>query len=147
MATLPLSADDHELIERLAELLIPMGMTPIEARVQGLLIVSSSPLTLDEIVAALGVSKSSVSVATRELERHGAATRFTERGTKRVRYGLMEGAGGFLSAQLAFLGSIGELLRDRATTSANAATSRRFQAMGHFYLRIHDALKTALAED
>lgn len=147
MAGAALSSDDRALIEELATLLAPMGMTPIEARVQGLLIVSSSPLTLDEIVEALGVSKSSASVATRALERHGAATRFTERGTKRVRYGLMVGAGSFLSAQLAFMGAMGELLRERGQSVPDADKAARFQDMSRFYLRIHDAMKAVLAED
>jgi DNA-binding IclR family transcriptional regulator len=124
-----------------------MGMTPIEARTYGLLMIRAEPLTLDEIVELLGISKSTASVATRQLERHGAARRFTERGTKRVRYGASERATGFLSAQVEFLGAMGSLLRTRAQTLPGEAAASRLLDMGAFYLRVRDALCAALDED
>lgn len=142
-----ISPEDEQLIKELATASIAMGMTPIEARIQGLLTISPEPLTLDQIGDLLKVSKSSVSVATRELERHGAALRFTESGTKRVRYGIAERSTGFLSAQVEFLGTIGNLLCRRAAASPRSATTARLQDMGTFYLHIRDALITALSEN
>jgi DNA-binding transcriptional ArsR family regulator len=144
MADSALSSEDRGLIEDLAAAAVPMGMTPIEARVHALLMISFEALTLDEIVALLDVSKSSVSVATRELERHGAAQRYSERGTKRVRYGISERSTGFLSAQVDYLGAIGNLILERAEKLPGHAASSRLQVMGSLYLRIRDALENVL---
>ena len=82
-------------IETLARLIIPMGMPPIAARMQGYIMLSPEPLSLDELVEGLGISKSSASVAARLLERYGIAKCHTERGSKRVRYGMAGHGGGF----------------------------------------------------
>lgn len=139
-----LNPNDEQLIEELTGVFIPMGMTPIEARIQALLMISTQPLTLDEIVELLDVSKSSASVAARELERHGAAQRFTERGSKRIRYGLADRSAGFLTAQVGFLGAVGAILRKRADGSPGHPASARLRDMADFYLRIRDALEAAL---
>jgi DNA-binding transcriptional ArsR family regulator len=131
----------RDFIDRLSALLVPMGMTPIEARVHALLIVLPEPVSLDEMVDLLGVAKSSASVAARELERHGVTVRVKEKGTKRVRYALAEHGGGFLAAQVIFLGEMGELLRGHAAGAGDA----RIAGMGDTYLRLHHAIKDALA--
>lgn len=138
------SANDKQLIEELTGIFIPMGMTPIEARVQALLMISPEPVSLDEIVDILEVSKSSASVAARELERHGAAQRFSERGSKRIRYGLADHSVGFLSAQVGFLGSVGNVLRNRADGAPGHPASARLRDMSDFYLRVRDALEAVL---
>ena len=92
--------DDEAFIEAVASLFIPMGMLPIAARMNGYLLLRKDPMTLDELVEALGVSKSSASVAARVLERYGIARRFTERGTKRVRYGASDWCDGYLAQQV-----------------------------------------------
>ncbi len=139
-----LSAEDRRMIDELAQALMPMGLTPIEARVQALLTISLEPLTLDAMAGKLRVAKSSVSVAARELERHGAAERFTERGSKRIRYGIVTYGGGFLAAQVEFLGTMGTLLQRLAAASAQDATSARLLDMGNFHLLVRDALAAAL---
>jgi DNA-binding transcriptional ArsR family regulator len=131
-------------IEALARLVIPMGMPPIAARMQGYIMLSPEPLTLDELVAALGVSKSSASVAARLLERYGVVRCYTERGTKRVRYGVAELCAGFLAEQARFIGSMAGLLQDRAAAEAGAGTAKRLRDMAAFYARVHEALESAL---
>ncbi|TME15072.1 MAG: HTH domain-containing protein, partial [Chloroflexi bacterium] len=48
-------------------------MPPSLGRIHGLLLLSDEPISLDEIAAKLGVSKTGASVVTRDLERVGAA--------------------------------------------------------------------------
>jgi DNA-binding transcriptional regulator GbsR (MarR family) len=55
-------------------------------RVFGLLLASDEPLSLDEIAAQLGVSKSGASVAARDLERAGVVHRMGTQGSRRVLY-------------------------------------------------------------
>lgn len=47
---------DDAFIQAVGALLIPMGMPPIAARMNGYLLLSEEPLSLDELVAGLGVS-------------------------------------------------------------------------------------------
>ena len=135
---------DAKSIEELAAILLPMGLTPIEARIQALLTLHPEPLSLDELVEALNVSKSSASVAARELERHGSLQRFSEPGSKRIRYGIMDRGGGFLVAQVNFLGAFGSALHKQARAAQSRKTAARLKRMGDFYLRVRDALEGAI---
>jgi len=133
-------------IEALARLVIPMGMPPIAARMQGYIMLSPVPLTLDELVEGLGVSKSSASVAARLLERYGVLKCHTERGTKRVRYGMAEYGGGFLLEQMRFIGAMADLLKSTAAGRAEGKAEARLTEMGAFYARVHDALEAVLTD-
>lgn len=62
------------------------GLAVTFGRVFALLLVSEGPLSLDEIAQQLEVSKSAISVATRDLERAGVARRLGEPGSRRVLY-------------------------------------------------------------
>jgi len=138
--------DDQSFIEALAGLLIPMGMPPIAARMHGYLLLSRSPLSLDELVAGLDVSKSSASVAARILERYGIVRRLTEPGTRRVRYMVCDRCAGFLAEQALFLGSMGTLLTDWATGHPRDSRATRLKDMGEFHLRLRDAIETVMNE-
>jgi DNA-binding IclR family transcriptional regulator len=133
-------------IEALARLVIPMGMPPIAARMQGYIMLSPVPLTLDELVEGLGVSKSSASVAARLLERYGVVRCYTERGTKRVRYGIAERGGGFLLEQMRFIGTMADLLKTTAAAQPDGTAAARLTDMGAFYTRVHDALEAVLSD-
>lgn len=131
--------DDEAFIQAVAALMIRMGMQPIAARMYGYLLLSNEPLSLDELVTGLGVSKSSASVATRVLERFGIARRFTEPGTKRVRYGISGRCDGYLVEQIQFFDAMGHLLKGRATTHPRDQTVGRLLELGDFYLRLRAA--------
>src|ERR1700757_2096900 len=116
-------------IEELARIVIPMGMPPIAARMQGYIMLSPEPLSLDELVAGLGVSKSSASVAARLLERYGVVQCFTERGTKRVRYGVAARCAGFLEEQARFIGAMAALLQSTAAARPGVSVAARLADM------------------
>lgn len=136
---------DDPFIDELARLIVPMGMPPIAARMQGFIMLCPEPVSLDELVAALGISKSSASVAARLLERYGILRCHSERGSKRVRYGTAGHCGGFLAEQARFIGTMAALLAGRAETETEPATAARLRDMAGFYRRVHQALDTALA--
>jgi HTH-type transcriptional regulator, osmoprotectant uptake regulator len=131
--------DDESFIHAVAALMIRMGMRPIAARMYGYLLLSREPLSLDELVTGLGVSKSSASVATRVLERFGITRRFTTPGTKRVRYGISGQCDWYLAEQIRFFDSMGHLLKERATAHPRDRTSELLQGLGDFYLRLKAA--------
>jgi HTH-type transcriptional regulator, osmoprotectant uptake regulator len=135
-------ADDEAFIQEVASLMIKMGMLPIAARMYGYLLLSKAPLSLDELVTALGVSKSSASVATRALERVGIARRITTPGTKRVRYGISGPCAWYLARQIEFFDSMGHLLKGRANAHPRDRTSGLLQELGDLYLRLKAATET-----
>src|SRR5258708_39419678 len=62
------------------------GLTLTAGRLFGLRLVSPTPLSLDDIAATLGVSKSGASAAARDLERLGIIGRQGTSGSRRIVY-------------------------------------------------------------
>jgi len=140
MTNHPAQCDSEVFIQDIERLLIPMGMSPIAARINGYLLLSADPKSLDEIVENLRISKSSASVAARMLERYGIVRRVTEAGTKRVRYSISGRCDGFLAEQIRLFDAMGQLLKERSRARPGAPTSGRLRELGDFYLRLRDAM-------
>ena len=81
-----LSTAERRFIDDLGQLYAHYGIAPTFGRVFGLLLLQDNPLSLDEIAAQLQVSKSTISVITRELERSGIVRRLGVPGSRRVLY-------------------------------------------------------------
>jgi predicted transcriptional regulator len=73
-------------VDDLGHLYARFGLSVTFGRAFALLLLSEQPLSLEDLAAQLEVSKSAVSVATRDLERIGAARRSTSAGSRRVLY-------------------------------------------------------------
>ncbi|MBE1582484.1 GbsR/MarR family transcriptional regulator [Nonomuraea angiospora] len=63
-----------------------MGWPPMAGRAAGVLMLSESPMTMDELQAALNASKGSVSETTRLLVVSGTVRRFKEPGSRQYVY-------------------------------------------------------------
>ncbi|HUH78007.1 MAG TPA: hypothetical protein VLZ53_11635, partial [Devosia sp.] len=133
MATSELSPDQRRFVEDMAALQIPCGMQPGTASLYAYLLLCEEPVSLDAISSALGMAKSSVSVAARSLEQFGLARRHTEPGTKRLRYGASDSYSGFLMAQARLLDDIGRLAEGRAKEVARGVSLRRLRYLASFY--------------
>jgi DNA-binding MarR family transcriptional regulator len=81
-----LDADQLLFVDDLGQFYARYGVAPSLGRVHGLLLLNDEPVSLDEISARLGVSKTGASVVTRDLERVGAARRRVQTGSRRVLY-------------------------------------------------------------
>jgi DNA-binding transcriptional regulator GbsR (MarR family) len=62
------------------------GRSRVGGQLLGILLLADAPLSLDELAARLAVSKASVSINARELERHGVAIRVSFPGDRRDHY-------------------------------------------------------------
>jgi DNA-binding transcriptional regulator GbsR (MarR family) len=82
----PLEPHLRRVVDDFGQLFARYGLPLTFGRVFGLLLISDDPLSLDDIAASLGVSKSSTSVTARELERLGIARRFAIPGSRRIVY-------------------------------------------------------------
>ena len=77
-------------IDGFGVILETLGGSVTNGRVLAYLLLLPAPASLDQMAADLEVSKSSVSVAARTLERAGAVRRIPQRGSRRVLYEAME---------------------------------------------------------
>jgi DNA-binding transcriptional regulator GbsR (MarR family) len=73
-----------------------LGMPRITGQIYGLLFLATEPLSLDDIVAVLGVSKASASMGTRQLQAWGAIRQTWAPGDRRDYYLVVEDLGGLL---------------------------------------------------
>lgn len=138
--------DQRRFIDDMAALLLPWGMQPGTANLYAYLLLCDAPVTLDEIASALGMAKSSTSVAARALEQFGLARRHAEAGTKRVRYSASESYSGFLANQARLLDDLGRLAETRAHGVAEGATLRRLRYLGAFHRKMAATITGRIAE-
>lgn len=80
------AAARRRFIDDLGHLYARFGLSVTFGRAFGLLVLSDTPVSLEDLAAQLAVSKSAVSVAARELERVGIVRRSTSPGSRRVLY-------------------------------------------------------------
>jgi DNA-binding transcriptional regulator GbsR (MarR family) len=138
------SAREEGFIEDMAGLLVPWGVPPAAARLYGYLLLCPQPVSLDEIAASLGISKSSASVAARLLESYTLARRHREPGTKRALYAVADNYEGMIGQQNRLLDALAARLSAGAEIVRSKEASARFQEMAEFYLLMRDAMDDAL---
>jgi len=140
LARKKLGTDDRRFIDEIAALLTPWGMSGVTARIYGYLLLSADAVTLDQIAEDLQISKSSVSVSARALERSSLARRSGERGSKRIFYEASETCGTAIGERIVMLGSMAKLLQSRAETVSSDAAKQRLEKVAALYLLMRDAV-------
>ena len=91
MAESATSTESAAFIERMGLFWESEGLPRIAGRLFGLLFLQSEECSLDEMAAALGVSKASVSTDIRRLERMGFVERISRPGDRRDYYAIARG--------------------------------------------------------
>lgn len=134
----------QDFILEMARLLVPWGVPETAARLYGYLLLSDGPVSLDNIVADLGVSKSTASVAARLLEMYTLARRRSQGGTSRILFEASEDYDGMLRAQTRSLEQLADLLQKGAQATRTKATRDRLKVMAEFYLVNRNAMESAL---
>lgn len=76
----------RRFVDDIGQLYARFGLSVTFGRVYAFLLLHDGAVSLDEIAEQLDVSKSAVSVATRDLERAGVARRLSAQGSRRVLY-------------------------------------------------------------
>jgi predicted ArsR family transcriptional regulator len=127
-------------MDEVASLMAPWGWSRHIARIFAYLLLRESPATLDEIAGDLGISKSIVSVAARELEQYGNARRHSQAGTKQILYSAPEKRYGPFPQQAAMMGQMAALMLRQPSESA--AVTERLAGVATFL----DAMRQAIDE-
>jgi len=135
---------DWAFVEQVAQVLIPWGVAQTTARMYGYLLLVAEPVSLQQITADLGVSKSSASVAGRQLEMYTLARRRGERGTRRIFYEVSDNYEGTLTGQTRMLQALAELFRTHARRAAPGPARERLVEIADFCQVMFEATETAV---
>lgn len=81
-----LTDEQHRFVEDLGRYMATYGVPATSGRVIAYLLLNTRPVSLDQMAAELEISKSSASVAARQVELFGLARRIGQRGSRRVLY-------------------------------------------------------------
>jgi DNA-binding transcriptional regulator GbsR (MarR family) len=133
-------------LQRMAQLLVPLGVPQTAARLYGYLLLSDEPVSLDRIVAELEISKSTASVAARLLEMYTLVRRSGQRGTRRVLFEVSDDYSGMIVAQKRMLEQLASLIKEGARGSKSRKTRERLSTMAEFYLVNRHAMDAAQRE-
>ena len=137
--------DERRFVEDVARLLTPWGVPPVAARLYGHLLLCPRPVSLDEIVEDLGISKSSASVAARLLESYTLAHRHSEPGTKRALYAVADDYEAMIRQQNRLLDALAGQLNAGTGVAASKTVSARLEEMAEFYLTMRGAMEDAMS--
>lgn len=130
----PLSGDLHRFIEDLGRYLSQWGLSRTVGRIWGYLLLSSEPVSLDQIADDLQISKSGASVATRQLESYQFVRRSGERGSRRALYEVTNLTDArFLDMVLASYRSLSDLLRSGVRATDDGVVHARLEETSEFF--------------
>ncbi|MEV4312314.1 hypothetical protein [Actinocrispum sp. NPDC049592] len=142
--------DEHGFADRLGRFFEANGLPRAAGRVMGRLLVCDPPEpTFDELVEAVGASRSTVSVAAQLLIRLDLVERFSVPGQRRDRYRLRDDAWtSMLKQDIAAARQLRALADDglRVVGSQPPARQARLRAMREFSVFLEEAYTPILAE-
>ncbi|HET6315932.1 MAG TPA: MarR family transcriptional regulator [Chloroflexota bacterium] len=130
-------ASEHErqrFVDAIGAFFTRYGAAATVGRVFALLLTSDEPLSLDDIAARLGISKSGCSVAARDLERLGLIHRHVTRGTRRILYEAHDDMLSLFDAQFARIRQQRSLFAQGESLVHSARAKERLRRM----LDLHD---------
>ena len=138
------SKDKRRFVEDVARLLTPWGVPPVAARLFGHLLLCPHPVSLDQIIEDLGISKSSASVAARLLESYTLAHRHREPGTKRALYAVADDYEAMIQQQNRLLDALAGHLSAGAGIVPSRDVNARLAEMAEFYRVMRGAMEDAM---
>lgn len=136
--------NQRRFIDDVARLLTPWGVPPVAARLYGYLLLCPRPVSLDQIIQDLEISKSSASVAARLLESYTLARRHSEVGTKRALYAVADDYEAMLRQQNQLLDALTKQLNAGTGIVATTEVNARLQEMAEFYRVMRGAMEDAM---
>lgn len=136
--------DEHHFVDHVATLLVPWGMPQTTGRVYGYLLLQTEPVSLDQIVEELELSKSTASVSARQLVDSKLAKRHGVRSSKRILFSATDKYDELYAAHCALLGEIGTLMKNAADEVATGSASRRLREMSRFLFQVRKTIEGIL---
>lgn len=140
-----LTTPEKHFIEDMGRLMLAWSLPRTTGRVYAYLLMRPDPSTLDDIAKDLGVAKSAVSVATRQLVSFGMARTHTERGSRRLRFDAIYDLGGVFAAREVQTRLFMERLREGARAASSGSVRRKINDMTDAMREMVDQLSALAA--
>lgn len=147
LSNINVTTEQQRFLDEFATLLAGWNMPNNAARVYGYLLFQGAPVSLDEIAANLGMSKSNAWGAAKLLESAGHCRRLGETGTKRVLLVVRDDFGTPFLLRTASLGALQRLAETRANKVANGAAAKRLKSLAKFYDKMQTAMEEIIQAD
>jgi predicted transcriptional regulator len=141
MANESMNKDQLHFVDHVASLLAPWGMPQTTGRVYGYLLLQTEPVSLDQIVEELQLSKSTASVSARQLVDAKLAKRHGVRSSKRILFSATDKYDELYAAHCVLLGEVSTLMKNAADKVATGAASRRLKDMSRFLIQVRRTIE------
>ncbi len=138
------SENERRFVEGVAAILTPWGVPSVAAQLYGYLLLCGPPASLDQITVALGISKSTASVAARLLESYTLVRRQREAGTKRALYAAADNYEAMIAQQNRLLDALARQLESGVGIVTSQDAGVRLNEMAHFYRLMRKAMDDTL---
>jgi DNA-binding IclR family transcriptional regulator len=138
--------DLESFIQRYAKLSASWGMPLTAARVLAYLLLSSRPVSLDEIAEDMQMSKASAWGAAKHLEAVHQIERSGEPGTKRALFAPVQDYTRSLYNYSQLLRRSSDLMREAAGAVVSPVAVRRLRGRSKMYLAVHKAIENTVEE-
>jgi DNA-binding transcriptional regulator GbsR (MarR family) len=135
-----LTEDQQRFVEDLGRYMATHGVAATSGRVIGYLLLNARPVSLDQMAADLEISKSSASVAARQVELFGLGRRIGQRGSRRVLYEAVRDPEVLMAASLNETIQFLSLLRRGAEAAEPGPVREQIQDMVDMYEPLADEL-------
>jgi len=133
LSNTPSVEDRRRVIEDFGGYFAQSGVPPTAGRIWGYLLLSREPVSIDRIAADLGMSKSSVSVGTRQLEQFMLARRSGEPGSRRALYEASRTGGRFFEQLLTSYRTVARVIDAAVGVSPDETVRARLEEMSRFF--------------
>jgi len=126
-------AAQDRFIDSMGAHMLGWGLPRTTGRVYAYLLIRNKPAGLDEIARDLGVAKSGVSVATRQLVSFGLARGSGERGSRRLLFSALRDPRAIFQARTALASELIALLHEGARVAPTPATKAHLTEMADMF--------------
>jgi DNA-binding transcriptional regulator GbsR (MarR family) len=140
------SAKQLTFIEDMGQHLLGWGLPRNTGRIYGYLLIQPGSASLDQIAGAIGVAKSGVSLATRQLVQLGLARGIGERGSRRLLYEALPSLEAIFAARNAQGQDLMERLRQGADATESAPRRAELTQLADTMQEFFDLFPTVMRE-
>lgn len=130
----------HHFIEDLGHTMVSWGLSRTTGRAYAYMLLRDAPVSLDDIARELGVAKSGVSLAARQLVALGIVRGVGARGTRRVLYEALLNPEALLAARSVPTRHFLDRLHEGARVAPAGVARRRLEEMAGFIQDLTDEL-------
>jgi DNA-binding transcriptional regulator GbsR (MarR family) len=141
-----LPSGQRAFVEDMGQHMLGWGISRNTGRIYGYLLLQPGPASLDQIAGAIGMAKSGVSLATRQLVQLGLARGIGERGSRRLLYEALPNLEAIYAARNAQALDLMERLRQGARATESGTRRAELERLADTMQEFIDLFPTMMRE-